>query len=438
MLLIYIHKLTPRVQYIFKHIFGTVLKIDIEFTSNIETFIAHSEYKISYTYHPLGGELFFEAHPLLFEKGLRSDIDTHVWKEKETICFFKVNLEESAMKFDPFAASFYLISRYEEYLDFIPDSFGRFSATESMAYKNQFLHKPLVDIWTLEILGILKRNFPDLKNTNRKFEFLNVLSFSQTWSYKGKGLVRNIAGALHDIKGAHWEVLKERISTLLGITKDPMDTYDDIIYYHKKYRLKTFLFFLVADYDLYDKNISIRNRKFRELIKSIADYTKIGLYTSYASSIKSYLLAREKRRLEEILHYNITRSQQHFVGIHLPETYRNLVEIGIEEDYTMGFPDYTGFRAATCTPFFFYDLKNELITSLKVFPFVATSVSLKYYMKLNGEKALRKLLDLMHEVKTIGGTYICVMQNDALSDKIPKWKGWKMLYEQLLEEATKE
>lgn len=438
MLLIYIHKLTPRAQYIFKHIFGAVLKIDIEFTSNIETFIAHSEHKISYTHHPLGGELFFEAHPILFEKGFRSDIDTHIWRENETIFFFKTTLEESAMKFDPFAASFYLISRYEEYLDFIPDSFGRFPATESMAYKNQFLEKPLIDIWATQILCVLKKKFPDLKNTYRKFEFLNVLSFSQTWFYKGKGLVRNVAGALNDIKSAHWENLKERLNTLLAKTKDPMDTYDDIIYYHKKYHLKTFLFFLVADYDLYDKNISVRNPKFRELIKSMADYTKIGLYTSYASSLKSHLLVKEKQRLEEILHYNIIRSQQHFVGIHLPETYRNLIEIGIEEDYTMGFPDHTGFRAGTCTPFFFYDLKNELITPLKVFPFVATSVSLKYYMKLNKEAALRKLLDLMHEVKTVGGTYICVMQNDVLSDRIPKWKGWKMLYEQLLEKATKE
>lgn len=437
MLLIYVHKLTPRVQYIFKHIFHTVLKIDIDFTCNIETFIAHSEYKISYTNHPLGGELFFQAHSLLFEKGLRSDIDTHIWSDGKIIYFFKMNLEESAMKFDPFAASFYLISRYEEYLYFIPDRFGRFPATESMAYKNQFLDKPLVDTWAFQILGVLKKKFSDLKNPRRKFELLNVFSFSQTWCYKGIGTIRNIAGALNDIKESRWDAFRERLSTLIGKTKDPMDTYDDIIYHHKKYNLKTFLFFLVADYDLYDKNIPITNPRFRDLIKSMADYTKIGLYTSYASSSKPHLLVKEKHRLEEILHCNVIRSQQHFVGIHLPDSYRDLIEVGIEEDYTMGFPDHSGFRAGTCTPFFFYDLKNELITSLKIFPFVATSVGLKHYMKLDKDTALRKLLDLMYKVKEVGGTYICVMQNDALSEKIPMWKGWKKLYEELLEEAIR-
>ena len=36
----------------------------------------------------------------------------------------------------------------------------------------------------------------------------------------------------------------------------------------------------------------------------------------------------------------------------------------------MGYTDRIGFRAGTCTPFNFYDLDNEKITSLKIVPFV--------------------------------------------------------------------
>jgi hypothetical protein len=43
------------------------------------------------------------------------------------------------LPFDPLAATFYLVSRYEEYLPFIPDEHGRFPAKQSFAFSNGFL-----------------------------------------------------------------------------------------------------------------------------------------------------------------------------------------------------------------------------------------------------------------------------------------------------------
>ena len=56
MLLVYTKTITPRLRYTFKHVLTRILGIPIDFTTKIETFIAHNEVKMSYVKQPLGDE----------------------------------------------------------------------------------------------------------------------------------------------------------------------------------------------------------------------------------------------------------------------------------------------------------------------------------------------------------------------------------------------
>ena len=112
MLLVYTHKITPRLNYIFKHICTRMLGVKVSFTTKIEEFIAHDSLKMSYTRQQLGNEFYIKSHDILFEQGL-SDIEIQIQDWDQTKGFF-YNGEKSAMPFDIFAASFYLLSRYEE------------------------------------------------------------------------------------------------------------------------------------------------------------------------------------------------------------------------------------------------------------------------------------------------------------------------------------
>ena len=114
MLLVYTHKLTPRVNYTFKQICTRILGIPVSFTTKVEELIAHDSLKMSYTNQPLGNEFHVRSHRLLFEQGL-SDLEINVQNWKYTKCFFSAG-EKSDLPFDIFAATFYLLSRYEEYL----------------------------------------------------------------------------------------------------------------------------------------------------------------------------------------------------------------------------------------------------------------------------------------------------------------------------------
>ena len=429
MILVYTHKITPRLNYIFKHFFVRILQIPVDFTTIVDEFVAHNGPKMTYTKTPLGKEFFVKSHKLLFEQGVK-DIDINVSTWDEVPCFFATG-KASTIPFDIFAASFYLLSRYEEYLPFVQDEFERFPASESLALKNKFLDKPLIDIWAYKFLEYLKEKFPDYTYTQRKFKFISTFDIDNAFAHKEKGFIRNFGGFFRDLFQLQLENIVERILVLANLKKDPFDTYQHILDLTKQYQIKTLFFFLVGDYTTYDSNVSSSNSRYRSLIKSIADYVDVGLHPSYFTMNNAEKLKKEKKRLESIVNRPIVKSRQHFLRLKLPDTYQNLLELDITEDYSMGYAQAYGFRASTCTPFYFYDLYFEIQTPLKVFPFAVMDTTLNDYKGYVPAIAKSKIKILIEEVKKVNGTFIMLFHNETFSEN-KRWKGWKKVYEDVI------
>ncbi|MGB0882113.1 MAG: polysaccharide deacetylase family protein, partial [Vicingaceae bacterium] len=370
---------------------------------------------------------YFEAAPLLFENTIRqqeiiiSDFDGNP-------CLFNVS-NQSTLPFDPFAASFYLISRYEEYLPHKKDKHGRFCIKSALAYKHDFLEKPLVNIWANKIASIIEKKHPNFKFPERNFSFLSTLDIDNAFAYKHKGFVRTL-GALSKslIKGKHFTA---RIKVLFGSGKDPYDTYKYQRYIHKKYTISPLYFFLLGDYGKHDKNISHQNKSFQNLIKSIGLKNNVGIHPSYKSNLNANLLIKEKDRLINITRGKVTKSRQHYLMLKFPSTYKALISCGIKEDFTMGFAEKPGFRASICSPFYFYNLNDEVETELKIFPFAVMEATFKYYQKTSPENTIQKILSMMENVKAVNGMFISVWHNESLSDK-GIWEGWRIVYEKML------
>ncbi len=432
MLLIYSHKITPRVRYIFKHIFTRTLLISVDFTSKIEEFVAHNGPKMTYTKTPLGNEFFVKSNDLLFEQGV-NDMEMVIQNWDDIPCFFKAG-GKSAIPFDIFAASFYLISRYEEYLPHVKDKHGRYTAEQSLAFKYRFLEKPVVDIWAYKLLEALKERFPDYEYKQRKYEFISTVDIDNAYAYKYKSFVRRVGGFFKDLLFFKLVNVWNRFAVALNIKRDPFDTFEQIINIRKEKNIKTIFFFLIGDYTTFDTNVSASKNKFRLLIKEMVDYALVGLHPSYFTMTNASLLKKEKLRLEGIINMPIQRSRQHYLRFSLPETYQNLIDLEIEEDYSMGYASNVGFRAGTCTPFYFYDLDFEIQTPLKVFPFALMDTTLNDYMKLTPRQSLGRIRDLKNEVRAVNGSFITLFHNESLSD-YDRWKGWKRLYDSMIKIA---
>lgn len=397
------------------------------FTTTIEEFIAHNSIKMTYAVQPLRNEFFIRSHHILYEQGL-SDIDIHVQDWEETKCFF-YNGEKSNIPFDIFAASFYLLSRYEEYLPHVKDEFGRFTAKDCLAFKHDFLHQPVVDIWAYKFRDALKERFPDYQFPERKYTIKPVIDVPMAYYFKQKGIMRTIGGTLNDIVRFKFKQLYFRYLVLFRFKRDPYNTFKWIINKQKQEKQKFVVFFLIGDYSTYDKNISINKKKFVTLIKSVADYCRVGLKVSYLALDKFDTLKEEKNDMEAIINTSLTASRNSFSKLNLPHSYRNLIELEVNEDYTMGFINEGGFRAGTCSPFLFYDMDYEIQTPLIVNSFNLMDFALlKHASFLDKKEAIFKIIN---EIKKVNGTFTPIFHNYAFSDD-ERWKGFKKLFNLIL------
>lgn len=430
--LIYTPSITPRLKYIFHFIFRDILGISFRMTREAHEFITFSGPKFSYAPHALGDELFFQSRNLLTETGINEqNINVTEW---EGVKIFFSTGKASCLPFDPFAAAFYLVSRYEEYLPYLRDMYDRFETKESLAFQNKFIHQPIVDHYAICIRNMMLKRFPDISFPSRKYKFISSIDIDNAYAYKEKGLIRILGGFIRALSQFNLAEIMERIRVFLGLEKDPYDTYEFQLELQKKFDAEMIYFFLLADYGVNDKNVPVQSRKLQSLIKRLADHARVGIHPSFGSNTDKQKLKTEVSRLAAILNTEVTLSRQHFLKLNFPQTYRNLLEMDILEDHTMGFAHEIGFRAGTCTPFFFYDLDLEVETKLRVFPFAVMDATLKYYMKIPPEKAMEHIRPLIQAVKDVNGTFISLWHNESLSNnKI--WAGWKDVYEEVLKAA---
>lgn len=434
MLLIYSPKITNRLRYIFEQLLEEMLGLNFSITTDKEIFIAFDGAKVNYSSRPFEDELFIEASGLLFERGIKQQ-KIEVADFEDTKMFY-LHEGNCSLPFDPFAASFYLISRYEEYLPFLPDVHGRFPADSSLAYQNNFLEFPVIDQWVLILKRLLLKHHPELEFRSKNYKFIPTYDIDIAYSFSNKGLLRNAGSFILDLKSFKFQNIKNRTKVLLGLQKDPFDTYDWQLKLQKTHNLQPIYFFLVGEYGAYDKNISIESFNYQDLIQSIADVCEVGVHPSYASNKSTYKLSYEVKALSKVLKKEVHRSRQHYIKLKIPETYQHLIDLDINKDYSMGYASHVGFRAGTASAFYFYDLTLEIKTKLKVYPFAMMDVTLQNYLQLTPEKAIPLLQQLIQSIRKVEGLFISIWHNNTLSDE-GVWKGWRKVYEEMVKEAVK-
>lgn len=412
MLLVFCPKVTSRIDYIFSHVFSQALNIPFSFTSDIATFVAHSGVKMSYGSKPLGNEFFIEAAPLLFEQGLH-DVSFQVKKWKQHSCFFESS-KEASFPFDVFAASFYLISRYEEYLPHVKDEFGRFQFSQSLAESHKFIAVPLVDLWIKGLRDALITDQPELIETPRENpSFMPLIEVVNPYKYLNKSIFRNVVQWIKSIWQLNlWEIIEHPL-VLMGIRKDPWDTFDALITHFSKKSFSIKVFFLFSKESYVDRGISPFNISFQTLVKKVADYFSVSLLASHATLSSTKQLRKERTNLSNLIHRPVDEIRYAGGVTTAIESYRNLLSQEIKSDFSLSYPNLMGYRASTAVPFYFYDLSNEITTSLKVYPVVANE---RYLSQNSPSVCIAKLQSFEKQLPLLSGIHCFVLSNRILEN----------------------
>lgn len=337
-LLIYVPLLSPRIKYIFGFIFNEILKTEISFTISKEEFRQSNSPKFSYANGPAGDELFFKSSNLLLEHKITPQhIETATFGDTKV----PFPVADSALPFDVFAASFYFLSRYEEYISPQRPQHETFSFENSLQYQLNLLQFPVIDAWALILKNILLKRFPGLIFSPKAFTFTPL--YLRHASDKKNNLISGI-----------FNVIRNFIGDKMNATEDKLQ------------EIKQMIREMRPDDHLQSESVFVTDH-----------------------------------------HY-----EHHFSPeIALPKSYIKLTKNKIKNDYSIHYYNSPGFRAGTCTPFYWYDLQMEKDTRLRLHPVAVTDTTL-----LNNKTVdalLTQINELISMVKLVNGHfYFLSLRND--------------------------
>lgn len=431
MISIYVKHLTPRVDYIFKLIFNQLLGLNFTIVSSVEQYLNCSGAKLCYHDQRIDEGLFIEATNLLFSND--TDVNISEFGEFNGLpTFYFTKNETDSLPFDLFAASFYLVTRMEEYHPKTVDQHNRFQGSDSIAFKKGFLQLPMINLWVNAFKKILSNQFPDLNFQSPSFQFVPSYDIDHAWAFKNKGWFRNTLQLTKSLLQLNVKQTRLIRNVLNNNQDDPFDTFSYLETTFTKNKVVPIFFFLLGQYGKHDKNVSIKSKNLKKLIQQISQQYPVGIHPSYRAHHQPTQLKSEQQTLNQFINQPITNSRQHYLLLKLPETYRHLIEIGITDDYTMGYADQPGFRASIAHPFPWYDLLNETTTSLTIHPFQFMDVTLKNYLQQTPDQAKETIKQLINSTKAVDGQLISLWHNSSLSD-YDGWDGWRAVHDYVFE-----
>jgi len=428
-LLLYTSATSPRLQYVISFI-ESIIGQQITITTDKDYFLHAESIKINYSFTKIcEDEYQIIPHTLLFQNKIEP-IEITVSECRNNPCFF-VN-QDDHHGFDVFAAIFYLISRYEEYLPHQKDVYSRYAHTNAVAYQNNFLNVPLVNLWIKDLIDSLSKLTPYALRLT-PFSYLPTYDIDIAYAYNHQSMIKNIGGFFKDLLKGDIEKVIERANVYSGTKQDPFDTYQWLDALHEQYQLAPIYFFLLAKRKgIYDKNISPTSTAMQELVLRHSASYEVGIHPSWQSGDKESLAKEEIDSIKKITNKDFTKSRQHYIRLTLPETYRTLIKNGITEDYSMGYGSINGFRASVASPFYWYDLEMEEATNLRIHPFCFMEANSFFEQHLSAEEAGKELQYYHDIVKQVGGKLITIFHNHFLTEQ-PQWKPWREMYARFLE-----
>lgn len=335
---------------------------------------------------------------------------------------------DNRFSFDFFLAIFYLLARVEEYEPIEKDEHGRYLSTNSSLANKDLLRVPLIDLWIAELRDFIAKKWKVNIPYKRIYSFSSTIDIDHFYAYKNKPLAIQLGGFIRDSLLFKFGRLVDRFSS-----DDPYDRLNDMIAWHQDLGLQFQFFVLTAQRTDRDKSLDPQSSQFRRKVAELAKSNAVGIHPSYYAEDNNSLIT-EKTLLESIVAKPVTRSRQHYLRMSMPHTCRALIDSGIKEDNTMGYPDVLGFRSGTSYPFYWYDLEQDEVSNLKIIPFQVMDVTMKQYLGLSPEEGLEKSKEIIDIIKSVNGNFGLIWHNSSFYSR-EGWSGWEGVYKSILEYA---
>lgn len=349
-----------------------------------------------------------------------------------------VSPEQIICGIDLFASSFFMLTRWEEYVNKERDMHNRFPARASVAYKFGFLDRPIVNEYVEMLWNMLKHLGIEQERKQRKFQYILTHDVDHIEYWKSPWVLIKRVGAemikRKSIKGAT-ESFKDFINVKIGKSRDPYDTFDLLMDISESIGVKSHFYFMSGGLTSYDNRYNIDSIRAKEIIRKIEERDHIiGLHPSFNTYNNKEQWQMEKKKLEEVLGYQVKEGRQHFLRFEVPFTWRIWEENGMEFDSTLGYADREGFRCGTCYDFPVFDFLQRRKLQLREYPLIVMEGSFTTYQSIEPIVMENRINMLISKVKRYNGNFVYLWHNSSF--KVGKWRDFDRVYSKTLVNNT--
>lgn len=329
---------------------------------------------------------------------------------------------------DIFGSIFFMLSRYEELVCATLDAHQRVPAEASLAAKEGFLDRPIVDEYVELLWAAIEKLWPGVKRSTRSFRMNLSCDVDRPFDLS----VHALSSAFRRVMG---DLLKRKSAALAldtinyarsvqaqGISADKMWTFEMMMDACEALNLKCSFYFITDINHERDGKGYWGDQRIQGLLTEIhARGHAIGLHGSYTAYDDEARIKNEFDRLlgscEQIgIKQSNWGGRQHYLRWEAPTTWRCWAKAGLDYDSTVGYANRSGFRCGTCHDFPVFDcvLSQELSIQEKPLIVMEGTLLSHLYEGLAPEDALERMVYFKNICRQFDGSFNLLWHNSSL------------------------
>ncbi len=335
---------------------------------------------------------------------------------------------------DIIATIFFMLSRWEETVVAVQDEHGRFPATASVAYKQGFLDRPIVDEYALILQKWLTLLLPRWTPTSPRFSVklshdIDVIKRFPNLRRAAQALGRDLL-KYRSLKQGGQTLTDAVIQTVFPRQAIGFQGIHFLAGLSRTHNLDSAFYFMAAEPAPFDNGYDPASSFVKQCIEDLRQQGfEIGFHPGYHTLNDPERLALEKTRMDTVLGEESYGGRQHYLRFQVPNTWRHWAQVGLIYDSTMGYADHEGFRCGTCHPFHPFDIEQDCELNLLELPLIVMDATLQEYHNLSPEQGERRILDLAQRCRQVEGTFTLLWHNSVLQKE---WRLWKKMYQRVV------
>jgi len=257
------------------------------------------------------------------------------------------------LRADLFGGAFFMLSRWEEHLPGERDEHGRFPAASSVALRQGFLHRPVVDeyvelLWTMLVhLGYAAPR----RDTAFCWELTCDVDQLQLWPRRRRVARTSLSVLRHTRSARAFLYTAARgAATFVLDHPDPYDSFDRLMDLAESIGVRAQFFFMVGGSTRLDAGYNLTSWTLPRAIAAINRRGHLlGFHPSYVTYNQPERWAAEFRRFQEFAPNHLRRGRQHALRFEVPTTWCIWDDHEMEFDLSLGYPDTRGSVAEPVT-----------------------------------------------------------------------------------------